>query len=264
MQLSTEKIIVEKENHIGWLILNNPKRHNAVSLDMWQAIPEVLADFESDPDIRVIALKGAGHKAFAAGADISEFAEQRSSTESVAHYNQQADLAVQKLAACSKPTLAMVRGFCVGGGAGIALNCDLRLASEDSQFGIPAAKLGLGYQQRGLQKLVDVVGPAFAKEIFFTARLFSSQEAFGMGLVNRVVPNNVLADYVRDYCQTIAANAPLTIHAVKMIIAEITNPDKPIDHELCDRLVQECFDSQDYAEGRQAFMEKRKPVFQGR
>jgi 1,4-dihydroxy-2-naphthoyl-CoA synthase len=124
--------------------------------------------------------------------------------------------------------------------------------------------LGLGYQQKGLKKLVDVVGPAFAKEIFFTARLFSSNEALGMGLVNRVVPNNVLADYVRDYCQTIAANAPLTIRSVKMIITEITNPDKPIDHELCDRLVQECFDSEDYAEGRRAFMEKRKPVFQGR
>jgi enoyl-CoA hydratase/carnithine racemase len=264
MKLSTEKIIAEKEEPIGWLKFNNPERRNAISLEMWQAIPEVLDNFESDPDIRVIVVTGVGNKAFAAGADISEFEEARSSAETVAFYAQQGEHAFQKLATTTKPTLAMIHGFCVGGGVAVALSCDIRLASEEAKFSVPAAKLGLGYGQKNLMKLVDAVGPAFTKEILFTARLFSAGEALGMGLVNRVLPDNVLADYVRSYGRAIAENAPLTMRAVKRIIAEITNPDKPIDHALCDRLVQECFDSEDYAEGRRAFMEKRKPVFRGR
>lgn len=264
MNLATEKIIAEKEDRIGWLRFNNPERRNAISLSMWQAIPEVLENFEADPDVRVIVLTGVGNKAFAAGADISEFEEMRSSAETAALYAQQGEKAYQKLATTGKPTLAMIHGFCIGGGVAVALSCDIRLAAEEAKFSIPAAKLGLGYGQKNLTKLVDAVGPANAKEILFTARLFSASEAFSMGLVNRVVPNNVLEDYVRSYCQTIADNAPLTINSVKRIIAEITNPDKPIDDELCDRLVQACFDSEDYAEGRRAFMEKRKPVFRGR
>lgn len=264
MKLSTEKIIAEREDHIGWLKFNNPERRNAISLDMWQAMPDVLENFEADPDIRVIVVTGAGNKAFAAGADISEFEDTRSSAESVAFYAQQGDKAFQKLVTTTKPTLAMIHGFCVGGGVAVALSCDIRLASEEAKFSIPAAKLGLGYGQKNLTKLIDVIGPAFTKEILFTARLFSAGEALAMGLVNRVLPDNVLADYVRSYCQAIADNAPLTLSATKKIIAEITNPDKAIDHALCDRLVQECFDSEDYAEGRRAFMEKRKPVFQGR
>ena len=264
MNLTTEKIIIEKEDQIGWLKLNNPDRRNAISLSMWQAIPTVLADFEADPDIRVVVVTGVGTRAFAAGADISEFEAVRDSAETAAVYAEHGERAYQALATTAKPTLAMIHGYCIGGGLAVALSCDIRLASERASFSIPAARLGLGYGQRHLSKLVSIVGPANAKEILFTARMFSAVEAASMGLVNRVIPANVLADYVRDYCRTIADNAPLTISAVKTIIAEITNPDEPIDHALCDRLVQACFDSQDYAEGRRAFMEKRKPVFQGR
>lgn len=264
MNLTTEKIIAEKDEHIGWLIFNQPEKRNAVSLEMWQAVPSVLANFEADPSIRVIVLKGAGSRAFVAGADISEFESVRDSAENVKFYNEQSGLANRALYATNKPTIAMVRGVCVGGGVGITLNCDLRIAGEDARFGIPAAKLGLGYGYGGLKQLVDVVGPANAKEIFYTARLFSAGEARAMGLVNRVVPVNVLESYVRDYCQTIAQNAPMTINAVKKIIAQIVDRDTPTDFAYCERLVQECFESEDYVEGRRAFMEKRKPRFQGR
>ena len=264
MKLSTDKIIAEKDDHIGWLTFNQPEKRNAVSLEMWQAVPTVLADFEADPAIRVIVLKGAGNRAFVAGADISEFESVRDSAKNVEYYNQQSSLANKTLCTTNKPTIAMIRGVCVGGGVGITLNCDLRIASEDARFSVPAAKLGLGYGYGGLKQLVDMVGPAYAKEIFFTARLFSANEALAMGLINRVIPTNLLEAYVRDYCQTIAQNAPMTINAVKKIIAQIIDHDTPTDHEYCARLVQACFDSEDYIEGRRAFMEKRKPIFKGR
>lgn len=263
MKLATEKIIAEKDEQIGWLIFNNPERRNAVSVDMWQAIPEVVRAYEADPQIRVIVLKGAGHKAFVAGADISEFEKQRASQESVDFYDQQTRMAWQSLSEVAKPTIAMINGFCVGGGAGIAVCCDIRIASEDSQFGIPAAKLGIGYRYSALKTVVDLVGPSFAKEILYTGRLFSANEALRMKLVNRVVPKNVIEDYTRDYCQIIANNAPLSIQAAKQIIAEIVKKEDS-DMELCTQLVTQCFNSEDYIEGRRAFMEKRKPEFQGR
>ncbi|MEM7126036.1 MAG: enoyl-CoA hydratase [Chloroflexota bacterium] len=263
MNLKTEKIIAEKDDHIGWLTFNQPEKRNAVSLEMWQAVPTVLEAFEADPDIRVIVLKGAGTKAFVAGADISEFEKMRNSAENVQFYNQESGRANRILCAVNKPTIAMIQGVCVGGGVGITLNCDMRIASEDSRFAIPAAKLGLGYGHDGLKQLVDVVGPAYAKEIFYTARLFSANEALGMGLINRVVPTNVLEEYVRDYCSSIAQNAPLTINSVKKIVAQIVDHDSPTDLEYCASLVKECYDSEDYIEGRRAFMEKRQPVFKG-
>lgn len=264
MNLTTDKIIAEKDGHIGWLTFNQPDKRNAVSLAMWQAIPTVLTEFEADPEIRVIVLKGAGNKAFVAGADISEFETVRGTAEKVAYYNEQSGLATTALYQASKPTIAMIRGFCVGGGAAIAINCDIRIASDDSHFSIPAAKLGLGYGHDGLRKLVDVVGPAVAKEIFFTARLFNASEVLTMGLVNQVIPASVLEDYVRDYCKMIARNAPLTLASVKKIIEQIVDHDNPTDLAYCAQLVKACYDSEDYIEGRRAFMEKRRPVFKGR
>ncbi len=263
MQLSTTKVIAEKDDQIGWLTFNQPERRNALSVEMWQAIPAVIHEFEADPQIRIIVLKGAGNKAFVAGADISEFEKMRSSQENIEFYEQQTQAASESLSTALKPTIVMVRGFCVGGGLGIAIDCDMRIASEDSQFAVPAAKLGVGYKYGGLKTLVDLVGPSFAKEIFYTGRLFSASEALTMGLVNRVVPNDELENYVRDYCKTIARNAPITVKSVKQIVGEIVNDAGP-DLDLCARVVKECFDSEDYIEGRRAFMEKRHPVFQGR
>ncbi|HEX7966818.1 MAG TPA: enoyl-CoA hydratase [Stellaceae bacterium] len=260
----TERMIAETDGAIGWMVFNNPTRRNAISLDMWQAVPAILDHFERDPDVRVVIVKGAGDKAFISGADISQFEKQRSSAESIAQYDKVAEGAMTRLQEASKPTIAMIRGFCIGGGLAVALACDLRIAADDARFGIPAARLGLGYRWGGVKKLVDLVGPAYAKEIFFTARHFTAAEAAGMGLVNRAVPEAELEAYVRNYCALIAENAPLTIAAVKGVVNEIAKPGAQIDRAKCEALVAHCFGSQDYVEGRRAFMEKRRPVFVGK
>ena len=263
-ETTTPKLLAEKDGAIGWMIFNNPERHNAVGVEMWEAIPDVLNDFESDPEIRVIVLRGAGEKAFISGADISQFEKQRNSAEQVQRYEQISEEAQRRLTYAEKPTIAMIRGWCIGGGVGVALTADLRISAESGRFGVPAARLGLGYRVSGVKKLADVVGPSHAKEIFFTARHFNAAEALGMGLVNRVVPDDALDAYVRAYCARIADNAPLTMMAAKKTLAELMKPAAELDKDYCDRLVAECFGSEDYQEGRRAFMEKRRPVFRGR
>lgn len=260
----TDKMIAEKTGAIGWMIFNNPERLNAVSLEMWQAVPEIVAAFDADPDIRVIVLKGAGDKAFVAGADISQFGESRSSAEGVLAYEQATETAFDAIAGAAKPTIAMINGYCIGGGLGIALSCDLRFAADHSSFGIPAAKLGLAYAASGTGRLVHVVGPAFAKEIFFTARRFTSDEALAMGLVNRVTAPADLEAFTRATCATIAENAPLTVATAKQVVDEFTKAPGNFDAAKCDALIARCFASDDYKEGRAAFMEKRKPQFIGK
>ena len=244
------------------MIFNNPERRNAVSLDMWQAIPEVLGAFGADDAIRVVVLAGAGDKAFVSGADISQFEKERSSAETVAHYDEIGEKAQTRLKNFDKPVIAMIRGYCIGGGLNIANLCDLRIAADDARFGIPAAKMGLGYKASSMKHLVDIVGAAFAREIMITARQFSAEEAKLMGLVHKVVPVAELEKTTREYCDMIAANAPLTMRAAKRIIREVVTND--YDAAACQAWVKECFDSDDYREGRRAFMEKRKPVFKGR
>ena len=264
MASPTERMIVETDGAIGWMVFNNPARRNAISRDMWEAIPLIVEAFERDPAVRVIVLKGAGEKAFISGADISQFEALRSSPEAVKAYDAIGDRAQARLQNAAKPTIAMIHGYCIGGGVGVALACDLRIAAEGARFGVPAAKLGLGYRWSGVKKLVDLVGPAFAKEIFYTARQFSAGEALAMGLVNRVLPEAELESYVRAYCATIAENAPLTLQAIKGVVQELGKPAGNFDTKRCDELVARCFASADYIEGRRAFMEKRKPAFQGK
>jgi enoyl-CoA hydratase/carnithine racemase len=260
----TDKMLSRKEGGVGYLIFNNPERHNAVSLEMWEATADILESFRNDPEVRVVVVTGAGGKSFVSGADISKFESERSSMEAVKHYNATVGKANQTVYEFPKPTIAMIKGYCIGGGLGLALCCDMRIASENSRFGVPAAKLGLGYAYTGLKRLVDVVGPAFAKEIFYTGRQFSTAEAYEMGLINRVVPTEELEGYVKNYADTIAANAPLTLKAVKFIVGEAVKDESHRDLAHCNELVENCFTSQDYIEGRRAFMEKRKPVFTGK
>ncbi|HSC96442.1 MAG TPA: enoyl-CoA hydratase [Burkholderiales bacterium] len=259
----TEKLIARKDGAIGWVIFNNPERHNATSYEMWQALPVVLDEFVADPEVRVIVLRGAGEKAFSAGADISQFKEKRSGA-AAKEYNAAADAANQALRQCAKPTIAMIRGYCIGGGVAIATGCDIRVAAADARFGVPAAKLGLGYRFDGIKRLASIVGPAFTAEIFFTARQFTAQEALQMGLVNRVVAAPELESFVQDYARVIASNAPLTIAAVKRSLNELQKDAAERDLALCQRMVDACFASEDYREGQAAFMEKRKPQFKGR
>lgn len=260
----TDKLIARKEGAVGWVIFNNPERHNATSFEMWQSLPLVLEAYGRDPEVRVVVLRGSGEKAFSAGADISQFKEKRSSAEAVQAYNEAADQANRALRGCVKPTIALIRGYCIGGGTAVAVGCDIRIASENARFGVPAAKLGLGYRFEGIQRLASIVGPAYTAEIFFTARQFSAQEALQMGLVNRVLPDVEVEQYVLDYANAIAVNAPLTIAAVKRSLIELHNDPGVRNLALCQSLVEACFASEDYREGQTAFMEKRKPKFKGR
>ena len=259
----TDKMLSRKEGGVGYLTFNNPERHNAVSLEMWEAAAGFLEDFKSDKNIRVVVITGAGGKAFVSGADISKFESERSSKEAVDRYNIAVDKANAAVYEFPKPTIAMIRGYCIGGGVGLALCCDMRICSDNSKFGVPAAKLGLGYGYTGIKKLVDVVGPSFAKEIFYTARQFTAQEALAMGLVNRMLPGDELDKYVKDYADTISGNAPLTVDAVKFIVGEVVKPESQKNLQKCADLVAQCFASKDYIEGRKAFMEKRKAAFTG-
>jgi enoyl-CoA hydratase/carnithine racemase len=259
----TGKMLSRKEGGVGYLVFNNPERHNAVSLEMWEAAGDHLADFAHDRSIRVAVLTGAGGKAFVSGADISKFESERASKQAIDRYNVAVDRASAAVSEFPKPTIAMIRGYCIGGGVGLALCCDIRICSDNSTFGVPAAKLGLGYGYKSIKKLVDVVGPAYAKEILFTARHFSAAEALRMGLVNSVLPEAELDAHVRSMAGAIGANAPLTVDSVKFIVAQVLAEDSRRDLAACEALVSRCFASQDYSEGRRAFMEKRKPDFTG-
>ena len=216
----TDKVLSRKDGNVGYVIFNNPERRNAMSLEMWEACTRQMTIYTKDAEIRVVVLAGAGDKAFIAGADISKFGEERASDAGVKKYNEAVELAYASVHEFPKPTIAMIRGFCVGGGMGLASCCDLRICSEDAKFAVPAAKLGLGYGYPGVKRLMDVVGPSFTKEIFYTARLFDAAEARTMGLANRVVGNDELETYVKDYAAMIAANAPLTVDSIKFIVGE--------------------------------------------
>lgn len=251
------------EDGIGWLTFWNPRRRNAVTLGMWRAIPGLLDGFAADPAVKVVAVRGAGEDAFVSGADITEFETLRSTPEGVAAYEDAATAAGAALQECPKPVVAVIRGWCVGGGAATALNCDLRFAASDALFAIPAARLGLGYRYQGVKRLADIVGPARAKEMFFTARRYAADEALAMGLVEQVAPVEEFEAAAATYLAGIAANAPLTVAAAKLAVnASLKDPGER-DLAAVEAAVMGCFASEDYKEGRRAFAEKRKPVFRG-
>ncbi len=262
--MASDKVIAKTEDGIGWLILNNPERHNAISLEMWDAALEAMAAFVADAAVRVMVLTGAGGKAFASGADISKFKDERQEADALALYQATTQKAYAALQGMPIPTIAMIRGYCIGGGTALSVCCDIRVCTENARFGIPAAKLGLGYGLGRTQPLVDLIGPAFAKEMFFTGRLFDAREAERMGLVNRVVADDALETTVQDMARTIAGNAPLTVRCSKQVVNELLKDAGERDVAATERAVAACFQSSDYQEGQAAFIEKRKPRFTGR
>lgn len=263
MSGSAGEVLSRREGRVGHLTFSNPDRHNAVSLAMWEQAAGLLAALAGDPAVGVVVLAGAGERAFVSGADISRFEDERGDAAAVRRYGEAVERVYAAVHDFPKPTIAMIRGWCMGGGLGLAVACDIRIATEQARFAMPAAKLGLGYDLAGMRRFVALLGPSFTKELFFTARRFDAEEARLMGLVNRVVPDAEIESYVKDYAGTIAANAPLTVAAAKFVVGELMKDEAARDPARCTAMVERCFASRDYAEGRRAFLEKRKPLFTG-
>lgn len=259
----TEHVLTRRDGAVRWLIFNKPEKHNALSLEMNEKALEVIEAFAAAPDERVLVVAGAGDKAFVSGADISEFEDRRSNAEKADEYGRLTQRMFFALRDVEKPTVAMIRGYCLGGGMALATCCDIRIGAEASVYGIPAARLGIGYSADFIKLLADLVGPSRAKEFLYTARRYSPAEAYDMGLLNRVVPTEELEAYVAEYAATMAANAPLTQRATKIVVLELL-ADPVGDGARGRKAVADCANSEDFRDARRAFMEKRKPVFHGR
>ena len=260
---TTERVKTWVDGPVLHIRFNNPQKHNALSVDMWEAVPPLLDKAAKDDNVRVIVLSGEGGKSFISGADISQFEDMRAAKEAVTRYEAMAEAALQGLYECEKPTIACISGYCIGGGVNVAISCDLRVASSNSVFSVPASRLGLGYRYSAMKNLTQLVGPGFAKDIFFTGRRLDAAEALRIGLINRVAEPEGLDALLAEYTTAIGTGAPLTIKAGKRIIRDVLKRDDA-DMELAKKMILDCFESQDYAEGRKAFMEKRKPVFKGK
>jgi enoyl-CoA hydratase len=262
--LGTDKVLARVENGIGWLTFNNPAKHNAIGVEMSEGAVRALEAFAADDSVRAVVLTGAGDKAFVSGADISEFEKRRSNAAQAEKYDSKTGGVHRTVREIEKPTIAMIRGYCMGGGLALAAACDLRFCSEDAQFAIPAARLSIIYRADFLRWVIELVGPSSAKDIVFSSRRLKADEALRIGLVNQVCAPGELEGAVRDYCARLVDNAPLSLRGTKLSVNELMKGEHDRDEDLINRLSAQCFDSQDFKEGRQAFMEKRKPVWKGK
>jgi enoyl-CoA hydratase len=258
------KILQSVTDGVGTITFNNPEKRNAMSLDMWEGLGHALIELRDDPDVRVVILAGAGDKAFVSGADISQFEKTRHNAQASEEYSKRSAAQRALLANYPKPTIACIRGFCLGGGMQVAMSADIRIAAENSQFGIPAAKLGIAYGYDGLKHLVSLVGPSWARLLMYTGMRIDSAEACRIGLVDRVVPDTELWNATTEIARTISGNAPLAIKAAKITIAQVLQDPDQRDMDAIKAIGIACMDSEDFREGRRAFMEKRKPEFKGR
>jgi enoyl-CoA hydratase/carnithine racemase len=258
------KILKAVTDGVGIVTFNNPDKRNAMSIEMWEGVGQALSELRDDDTIRVVILTGAGDKAFMSGADISQFEKNRHNAQASEEYNKRSDAQRALLANYPKPTIACIRGFCLGGGMQVAMSADMRFASDNSQFGIPAARLGIAYGYDGLKNLVSLVGPSWARLILYTGMRIDSAEALRIGLVDRVIADGRLWEETLEVARTISGNAPLSIKASKITIAQVLKDKDERDMAAIKAIATACMDSEDFREGRQAFMEKRKPKFSGR
>src|SRR5438128_7534379 len=257
-------ILVETRGAIATVVFNRPRVRNAITLAMWSEIARVTEGLAKDDSIRALVYRGAGTEAFASGADISEFAEQRKDTATALRYNARWEAAYTAIRECPKPTVAMIYGYCMGGAMAIAMACDLRFAADGSKFGIPAARLSIVYRADPVGQLVDLVGPAYAKDILFSARAAGDREALAMGLIQRLLPPDELEAHAYDYLRKVADNAPLSVRGAKLTIESYLLGLTEERRAKLKELALEAFESEDYREGTRAFLEKRAPKFQGR
>jgi len=264
MEFADGKILADIKDGVGRITFNQPEKRNAMSVAMWDGMGQALDVFTADASVRCVVLTGAGDKAFVSGADISQFDKIRSDADAQKEYGRQTAVVRLKLATYAKPVIAEIRGFCMGGGLGIAMSCDIRIAAEGSQFGIPAAKLGIAYGFDMVKHLVSLVGPAHANMILMSGERFDGREAERVGLINKLVPADALAGEVAKLTATLAQNAPLSLFANKLTVQAVLQDRADRDMGAIQADLNACFDSADYKEGRKAFMEKRKPAFQGR
>lgn len=257
------ELIVRREGPIGRVVFSNPAKYNAMTVDMWLALPRVLAELEADRSIRLVVLEGEGSKAFVSGADISQFESQRTDAETQARYNRAVEEAYSAPVRCTKPVIAKIRGICMGGGLGLAAACDMRFASDDARFRMPAGRLGLGYSAVGVRRFLNVLGPQNTFDIFFSARIFGAADALQMGFLSRVESGDRLDTVVDEWCTAVAGNAPLTLSALKQTVGQLMLDRADRDMAAVEAAIARCYASADYREGARAFMEKRPPVFRG-
>ncbi len=257
-------ILIERHGAVATVVFNRPRTRNAITLAMWTEIARVTRELGEDDAVRAVVYRGAGREAFASGADISEFEEQRKDASSIQHYGAQTEAAYAAVRACPKPTVAMIFGYCMGGAMGIAMGCDLRFAAAGSRFGIPAARLSIVYPPSAVGQLVDLVGPAYAKDILYSARVVHADEALAIGFIQRLVPADELERATYDYLRAVAENAPLSVHGSKVTIDLYLEGFDDTRRARIRALARAASESQDYKEGTRAFLEKRPPKFQGR
>lgn len=256
----SDDLVVERSGAVATLTLNRPDSRNAIRLGMYEELPRLLAQIDADTAVKVLVVRGAGRRAFASGADISEFQEVRGNAESARSYNERVAATEQALAGLRKPTIAMVHGYCFGGGCGLALACDLRFADERARLAITAAKLGLVYGLGSTKRLVDLVGPARAKWILMSGQPVDAETALRVGLVDEIVPADDLERHTYEFAELLTTRAQFSVRAAKEIVGRIVAGQTEED-DATRELRNSSFDTPDYAEGVRAFLGKRPPVF---